>query len=291
MQVIFHCGAHGTEEDRLLKTLLRNKDRFRLHGTVVPGPGKYRYLLKDCIAALQEGQATAEARDVLWDAILEEEQADRVLLSNANFFGSQRQSLNGSQFYPEAEERLLALQQLFAQDQLELFIGLRNPATLLPGLLENAHPDRKAHVLSELDPYRLRWSDLLARLRQAVPEVALSVWCFEDMPLIWAQIIRDMSGLEMNERLDGGMDLLAAIMSREGMRRLRQYLAQHPEMSEMHRRRVFAAFLDKYVREDQLEEEIDLPGWNEETVEAVTRLYEEDMETVQRIPGVTMIAP
>lgn len=291
MQVIFHCGAHGTEEDRLLKTLLRNKDRFRLHGTVVPGPGKYRYLLKDCMAALQEGQATTEARDVLWDAILEEEQADRVLLSNANFFGSQRQSIEGSQFYPEAEARLLSLQHLFAQDKLELYIGLRNPATILPGLLENAHPDRKAQVLSNLDPYHLRWSDLLTRLRRAVPQVSLTVWCFEDMPLIWAQIIRDMSGLEMNQRLDGGMDLLSTIMSREGMRRLRQYLAQHPDMSETQQRRVMAAFLDKYVREDELEEEIDLPGWSEALIESVTALYEEDMQIVQRIPGVTMITP
>ncbi|WP_297340186.1 hypothetical protein [Pseudophaeobacter sp.] len=291
MQVIFHCGAHGTEEDRLLKTLLRNKDRFRLHGTVVPGPGKYRYLLKDCMAALQDGQATTEARDVLWDAILEEEQADRVLLSNANFFGSQRQSIEGSQFYPEAEARLLSLQHLFAQDKLELYIGLRNPATILPGLLENAHPDRKAQVLSNLDPYHLRWSDLLTRLRRAVPQVPLTVWCFEDMPLIWAQIIRDMSGLEMNQRLDGGMDLLSTIMSREGMRRLRQYLAQHPDMSETQQRRVMAAFLDKYVREDELEEEIDLPGWSEALIESVTALYEEDMQIVQRIPGVTMITP
>ena len=291
MQVVFHCGAHGTEEDRLLKTLLRNKDRFRLQGTVVPGPGKYRYLIKDCIAALQDGQATAEARDVLWDAILEEEQADRVILSNANFFGSQRQSLAGSQFYPEAEERLLALRQLFAQDDLELYIGLRNPATILPGLLENAHAERRAKVLEELDPYSLRWSDLLTRLRNAVPEVPITVWCFEDMPLIWAQIIREMSGLEMNQRLDGGMDLLAAIMTKEGMRRLRHYLGQHPEMTEMHRRRAFSAFLDKYVREDQLEEEIDLPGWNDSVVGTVTSFYEEDMETVQRIPGVTMLSP
>lgn len=291
MQVIFHCGAHGTEEDRLLKTLLRNKDRFRQHGTVVPGPGKYRYLIKDCIAALQEGQATPDARDVLWDAILEEEQADRVILSNANFFGSQRQSLGGSQFYPEAEGRLLALRQLFAQDELELYIGLRNPATMLPGLFENAHPDRKTKVLQELDPYGLRWSDLLKRLRNAAPEVPITVWCFEDMPLIWAQIIREMSGLEMNQRLDGGMDLLAAIMTREGMQRLRHYLGQHPEMTEMHRRRVFSAFLDKYVRDDELEEEIDLPGWSDAMVDTVTSLYEEDMETVQRIPGVTMLSP
>ena len=291
MQVIFHCGAHGTEEDRLLKTLLRNKDRFRGNGTAVPGPGKYRYLLKDCIAALQEGTATPDSRDVLWDAILEEEQADRVLLSNAHFFGSQRQAIEENQFYPEAEARLLSMQQLFSNDQLELYIGLRNPATLLPVLLENANPQRKAEVLSGLDPYHLRWSDLLIRLRHAAPNVPITVWCVEDMPLIWGQIIRDMAGLDVDARIEGGMDLLSAIMDREGMRRLRSYLAQHPDLSEMHKRRVFAAFLDKYANEDELEEEIDLPGWTEAMVDTVSEIYEEDMDQVQRIPGVTMIAP
>lgn len=291
MQVIFHCGAHGTEEDRLVKTLQRNQERFRAHGTAMPLPGKYRYLLKDCIAALQDGTATAGSGDVLWDAILEEEEVQRVLLSNAHFFGSPRQSIDGSRFYPEAEERLRSLQQLFAQDQIELFIGLRNPATLLPVLLENAHPDRRAQVLQALDPYRLRWSDLLFRLRQAVPEVKITTWCFEDMPLIWAEIIRDMSGIAADERLNGGMDLLSAIMDREGMRRLRQYLAQHPDLSQPQRHRVFAAFLDKYVDEDALVEEIDLPGWNDTLVEDVTALYEADMGRIRSIPGVTLLTP
>lgn len=291
MQVIIHSGAHGTEEERLLKTLLRNKDRFLKQGTVVPGPGKYRTLLKDCMSAMQQGSAAPQARDVLWDAILEEEQADRVLLSNAHFFGSQRQSIENNQFYPEAEARLLALQQLFETDQLELFIGLRNPATLLPVLLENAHPSRRNEVLSSLDPYQLRWSDLLQRLRAAAPGIAITTWCFEDMPLIWGQIIRDMSGMEMSERLDGGLDMLAAIMSREGMQRLRQYLGQHPDMTEVHRRRVFSAFLDKYAREEELEEEIDLPGWTEALVGDISALYEDDIDQVQHIPGVTLIAP
>lgn len=291
MQVIIHSGAHGTEEDRLLKTLLRNKDRFLQRGTVVPGPGKYRTLLKECMAGLQQGSATENARDVLWDAILEEELADRVLLSNAHFFGSQRQSIDNNQFYPEAESRLMALQKLFEQDQLELFFGIRNPATILPVLLENAHPNRKAEVLGQLNPYELRWSDLFRRLRSAVPNVAITTWCYEDLPLVWGQVIRDMSGLEVNERLDGGMDLLSAIMTREGMQRLRQYLGDHPEMTEMHRRRVFAAFLDKYAREDALEEEIDLPGWTDTLVEDVSEFYEEDVDLLARIPGVTLIAP
>ena len=90
MQVIVHTGAHATEEDRLLKSLLRNKEDFSKRGVAVPGPGKYRSLLKDCFSALKAGDPAADSRDVLWDAILDEEDADRVVLSNPHFFGSQR---------------------------------------------------------------------------------------------------------------------------------------------------------------------------------------------------------
>lgn len=291
MQVIFHCGAHGTEDDRLLKTLLRNKDQFRTFGTAIPRPKAYRTLLKDCLSAVHDGTLTEDERSALRTAILEKKQADRVVLSNAHFFGSQRQSLENNQFYPEAEQRLLAWQQLFPLDQLELFIALRNPATMIPELLSNAAPQRKKEVLNELDPYRVRWSDLLYRLRQVAPKVPVTIWCFEDMPLIWEQVIRDMAGADMQQNVAGGMSLLSAIMSAEGMTRLKHYLQNHPDMTEIHKRRVIAAFLDKFADHDALEEEIDLPGWTEDMIDTLTELYEEDIDQVHRIPGVTLIAP
>ena len=59
----------------------------------------------------------------------------------------------------------------------------------------------------------------------------------------------------------------------------------------MLRRRVTAAFLDKYVRDDMIEEELDTPGWSPEMLEAMTDAYEDDMDAVARIPGVTLITP
>ena len=61
MQVVFHTGAHYTDDGRLLKCLLNNKDDFRKRNVAVPGPGKYRTLLKDAFAALD---GTVPPRDV-----------------------------------------------------------------------------------------------------------------------------------------------------------------------------------------------------------------------------------
>ena len=184
MQVIVHTGAHATEEDRLLKSLLRNKEDFSKRGVAVPGPGKYRSLLKDCFSALKAGDPAADSRDVLWDAILDEEDADRVVLSNPHFFGSQRSALQDDFLYPEAVQRMRYLQQLFPYDQIEIFMGLRNPAGFLPALLKKASNQRLHDVRKQTDPRQLRWSEMMGRLRQAVPDIAITVWCYEDMPMV-----------------------------------------------------------------------------------------------------------
>ena len=119
----------------------------------------------------------------------------------------------------------------------------------------------------------------------------VTVWCNEDTPLIWAEIIREMAGLDHGERIQGGFDLLREIMSPEGMKRFRAYLHDHPVMSEMQKRRVMAAFLDKFALDEVLEEEIDIPGWTAELVDEITELYEEDVFQLQRIPGVHLISP
>lgn len=291
MQVIIHCGAHATEEDLLLKALLKNADALSEWGTAVPGPGRYRRLLMECLDALRTGTAAREAPDVLWDAILDGRQAGRVILSSPQFLGAPQHALEGSRLYPEAERLLLALQQLFPRDQLAVFMALRNPAAFLPTLGAGSGGPEVQAALGNCDPRNLRWSGLLRRIRRAVPGVPVTVWCYEDLPMTWAQVLRELGGMAAATPVRGGLDLLAELMQPAGMERLRDYLAAHPGMAEGHRRRVYAAFLGKYAGPDTLEEELDLPGWTTALVEELSGLYEADICAVQKIPGVTLIAP
>jgi hypothetical protein len=291
MQVIFHTGAHGTDEERLLKCLLRNKEDFARVGTSVPGPGRYRHLLKDAFQAMQTASPSPDARDILVDAILDEEVWDRLILSNAHFFGAHLFAVGDGQLYPEAAERMAKTQVLFRFEQIEMFMAIRNPATFLPAVMGKVSKRNYARRMGDLDPRDLRWSDLLERLRAAVPQISLTVWCYEDSPLIWAQIIREIAGVEPGREIVGGFDLLDSIMSPEGSRRFHEYLEKHSDMSEVQQRRVIAAFLDKFAMDDQVEEELDLPGWTDDLVDELTDLYDEDVLRIQRIPGVQLIAP
>lgn len=291
MQVIFHTGAHYTDEERLLKSLLRNKEGFAQRGISVPGPGRYRYLLKDAFKAMQTASPSPEARGVLIDAILDDEDADRMILANTHFFGSQRFAVGHGELYPYAVERMAQIQMLFPQDQIEMFMAIRNPASFLPAIMGKVSKRRFQEMMGNTHPRELLWYDMILRIRAAVPDVPLTIWCNEDTPLIWTQIIREMAGLELRDKITGEFDLLNSIMSKEGISRFQAYLQKHPGMTEVQQRRVIAAFLDKFAIEDQIEEELDQPGWTNELVDELTDKYDEDVFRIQRIPGVQLIAP
>ncbi|WP_417718849.1 hypothetical protein [Salipiger sp.] len=293
MQVILHIGVHCTDEDRLLKGLLRNSDDFRKDGVAIPGPGRYRALLLDMLHSLGEGEPSAEAREILLDAILDDdpENVDRLVLCHETLLSVPKQALGGGKLYRRTERRLAAMQKLFRGDEFEVFIGLRDFATWLPAIYEATPAASFDEFLSGVDPLHLRWSDLIRRIRADCPEMPLTVWCNEDTPLIWGQVIREMAGIEMNRKIIGAFDLFSEIIEPEGMKRFRAFLKENPGINEIQKRRVMAAFLEKYARDEAIEEELDLPGWDDVYVEMLTELYEEDIFEIGRIPGVTVIAP
>ncbi len=291
MQLVLHTGAHYTEQERLIKSVLRNKDAFSQRGIIVPGPNSYRGILRDTLNAMRKTPASAQAREVLLDVMLDDQPADRMILSDANFFRTAGTAIQRGVLYPAAPERMAHMAALFPDDELEIFLGMRNPATLIPILYDKSIDNSEDAFWDGRRPQDIRWSDTIAGIREAAPRIPITVWCNEDTPVIWSQIIREMAGIELNEKIIGGFDLLATIMSKEGMERLRSYMHSHQEMTEIQKRRVIAAFLDKFALEDEIEEELDMPGWTEELVDELTDLYDEDVAVVQRLPGVTLISP
>ncbi len=103
--------------------------------------------------------------------------------------------------------------------------------------------------------------------------------------------MREMAGLDPATEVAGSTDLLHTIMSDEGMIRLEAFLVEHPGVTEIQKRRIYAAFLDKFAIEDAIEEELDLPGWTEQMVDQMTQSYDEDVYLIERIPGVTVLTP
>lgn len=291
MQIVYHIGANCTDGERLLKSLLKNADTFAAQGIKVPGPGRYRRLIRETIQNLDGRPPEPGTRDILLDAIIDEDEAQRVVMSHSDFICVPPRIFENGQFYGLAEFKLASLKRLFPNDELELYMGIRNPATFIPAAFAASKAPDPQTFLKGLDPLALRWSDLVTRIVAALPGVPLTVWCNEDTPMIWAQLIRELSGVDPMTRIAGGFDLLAAIITEEGMRRFLTYIKAHPPQTEAQKRRIVAAFLDKFAIAEEVEDVVDLPGWTEDMVQQMTQAYEDDIWQIERIPGVTVIAP
>ncbi|MEP1767722.1 MAG: hypothetical protein ABJJ53_13915 [Sulfitobacter sp.] len=289
MKLVLHAGVHFTEEDRLMKCLLRNADDFASKGVIVPGQSKYRGILRETLNAMASASPSEIARDVLIDAFLDDGEAERVILSDANFFRTPKTAVQQGMFYPAAPVRMMRMAQIFEQDDVEIFLGIRNPAAFLPLLFSKADNQDPDAFWGGRDPRDVLWSETLDLLRQSVPNVPITLWCNEDTPLIWAHIIRQMAGLEDDQKIIGGFDLLSSIMNPEGMKRFRAYLKDHPVMTEHQKRRAIAAFLDKYAVEDAVEEELDMPGWTEDLVDEMSDIYDEDVAKIAKMDGVRVL--
>lgn len=309
MQIVLHAGAHVTDESRLVKGLLRNAAALADRGIAVPPPSAYRGLLRNAAVAIGMGRLPGEdARRLLLDEFLASHHAsladsvptgkgqdrpdpERLILSHENLFSLPSHAIDGGMFYRRAVERMTAIAQLFAGDRVELFLGLRNPASFLPALAAQADPVKFGAHLARTEVRDLRWSRLLTDLRKSLPAIDITVWANEDTPLIWGTLLREMAGIEPNVKIAGAFDLLAEIMTHEGMTRFRAYLKEHPVMTEIQKRRVISAFLDKFARPDMIEQVADLPGWTTDLVVELSETYEDDIYAIGRIPGVTLIAP
>ena len=291
MQLLLHTGTHYTEQERLAQALMRNGDLLAERKVAMPEPDSYRGLVRDTLNAMHRSALGEDARDVLLDAILQDAPVERLILTDPNFFRTAGTAVQEGKLYPAAAQRMAYMAQLFAQDDVQIYMTIRNPAAVLPIFKSvSTHPGDK-EFWGGREPRDVRWSQTIAEIRALAPEIPITVWCNEDMPMIWSQVIREIAGLEPDAKIAGGFDLLMTIMSKEGMQRFRAYLASHAEMSELQKRRVIAAFLDKFALDDEIEEELDMPGWTDELVEELTEIYDQDLLLIQEIPGVRVITP
>lgn len=228
MEIAYHIGANCTDEDRLLKSLLRNAKVLGEDGVKVPDPNPYRRLIRETIQGLDGAPPAPDTRSILLDAILDDEPTERLVLSNSNFMCIPNRIFDKGVFYALAEPKIRGLRQLFPEDEIELFLSLRNPATFIPDAFAKSKFDNLGSFMRGMQPRDVRWSDVIKRIKHVAPHCRLTVWCNEDTPLIWGRLMRELAGVPDSMPLVGTYDLLATIMAPEGMERMKGYIKNNP---------------------------------------------------------------
>ncbi|MEM7296150.1 MAG: hypothetical protein AAF330_05920, partial [Pseudomonadota bacterium] len=224
MEIAYHIGVHHTDDDRLIKSVMKNRETLHAQGITVPEPDVYREKLHASLFAKDRGDSMPETRHQLLRAALAGQEADRVVFSWPQFLSGPRRVLEGGELYKLTTKRTGLVTEMFAQDDVEFYVGIRNLATFVPEVFKKSGSDDFASYLRSLNFASIAWAGLSGRLRQAAPQAQIVVWCNEDTPLLWSQLIREVSGVDPLSTITGGFDLLKDIMTEEGHRRLLEYL-------------------------------------------------------------------
>ena len=284
MQIVFHLGAHCTDDGLLLRSILRNRARLAKEGILVPGPMRYRELIGEHSTRLRGAPAEAETEALILDAICTDTTADRIVLSSENFLCRKSMVIGHEGLYPKADKSAW-LAACLPNHEVGFAMGIRNPASLLPELAKDT--DLPDEVILD----SLLWSDVIADISAANPGTDILVWCHEDTPFIWSELMRELTGHDHFIELDGEFDMLETIMSEDGMDRLQDFLDSREVTDQIKRRRAVSAFLEAHAITEAVEHEIDLPGWTEDTIEVLTDIYEEDVARIAALPHVTFVSP
>jgi len=291
MEIAIHLGAHLTDEDRLIRCLMRNRAALLADGISIPSTSRYRTALRRTAHEMRDTATDAETQEALLDSLITEDTIRRVVFSSDCFLSNHRWAIGRGQIYPDAGTKVETLRRLFPAAKVEFFIAIRNPATFLPALVEHAGPGGFEQVMGGVNPLALRWSDTLARIHEATPGCRLTVWCDEDTPLLWPEILREVAGHPDDMALEGVFDWYQGFVSPAGLRLMGKWLADRPPMTDLQRRKVLSAFLDKFALAEKLEVEADLPGWQADHAEILSELYAQDVDLIAQMPGVDFLEP
>ncbi len=289
MRIVYHLGAHCTDEDRLVRCLLKNRAVLADQGIAVPAPTRYRKLLRDTSIELKGASATAEAQAATLGQIVGEQPAARVVLSWDSFLGFPTWAARDG-LYSYSGERALSFTQIFPYLEAEFHLAIRNPATFLPALQQKVLTRSTEDILTGLDPRGLLWSDTIRRILHHCPNVPLTVWCDEDTPLIWNEVVAAVSGHAPGTALTDTDELMSILLTPEGFTRMRAYVAAHPPSSVAQRRRVVTAFLERFAQTDQITVDVDAPGWTQDLVDELTARYHADVAMIRAMPGVHFLS-
>lgn len=291
MQVVYHIGAHCTDEDRLLKSLLKNRGALQQHGVDVPGPSKYRKLIRQTLKSLDGAQPAVGAEAALLKSITDSENIKRLILSAEDFLTFASWTFINQNLYGNAISRIPALASLFPSADIEFHLAMRNPASFIPAVFARTSDIGFDQFMRGTSPYDVQWSSLVHSIRAAAPDAKLTVWCNEDTPMLWPRLMHSMAGGRLNTPYLGEADLLAEIMTADGVQRYTSYMQSHPPQNDAQHSRVITAFLDKFAVDDALEEDLDAPGWTQDLVDDLTLGFEEDLDLISGIAGVNFITP
>lgn len=290
MQVAFHVGVLGTDGDKVGNCLAANGPVLRKARVELSPNSLNEPILSEALNALKGGVASPEMEDVVHDALVEHEDTERLVISRASLLGLPRRSLEGGGLLMQAPRQMRALSDVMPSVEVEFFLALKNPATFAPDLLQRMtrSPVALAQSVNHAD---LRWAPAIRRILAEIGDRRLVLWCNEDTPMIFPEVVRRIAGLDARAPLTGDNAVAEALLTDAGKAALGAKLADVTPGSVAARRGATAAVLAEHHDPASLQARVEGFDWDQEVVDAITAAYDSDVAEIAALPGIEFIHP
>jgi len=187
---------------------VKNKTALVQKQVALPHPRKYRNVIRENLQAMAKGARPDMSGEELLADILGDSDAERMILTNANFICVPNRIFEGGDFYALAVEKLQAFGALFQGHEIELSICMRDPETFIPAAYSKSHGRSFQRFMAGAAPSVVQWSGLIHRMHTVLPKAKITAWCNEDTPFVWPKILSHLIGLDAEEPINAGYDLI-----------------------------------------------------------------------------------
>ncbi len=289
MRLAIHAGALFTDDGRFIKFMRANAKILAGFDRYFLGARAYRRVFRDFLETADPSAASSDAPVALQKLLPQEAPVKRAILTCAQFLGENETCIQDGQFYPGAGHRISRIAQCFPDAPVEVYIGLCNPAGFIPKALIQMSDDQRQNTLKTTDLSCLSWLTMIEDIRDFAPDAKITLWSNEESPLIWGDILCAIADLPEDTPLNRELGFLSSLVSDEGKHEIQDVLRRQDVRSNPKRREALAAILKEYAQPDAIEEDLDLPGWNEEIVASFTELYEQDLARLQSMPDIRFL--
>ncbi|WP_368345475.1 hypothetical protein [Pelagovum sp. HNIBRBA483] len=195
-----HLGAHKTASTHLQHALKAHEEQLIAAGVRFYGPQYLRERDRSIPQMFGVGTAATTGRSAPLQLEFLAKDSDRVILSEENFLGKlfDERGVVGEPLYPLADMRINGLSQRLPHSKLRVFLAVRRPDTFLNSIYSQVlfgglmlPPER---FRERNDVSAVSWLGLVQRIARipAISEVFL--WCYEDYPKNFTQIIERLVG-------------------------------------------------------------------------------------------------
>jgi len=293
MDIRIYVGPHRTASRHLASILTNNADLLDAQDIMFYSSTRATlHHINSALKAIAGGENKADAVSSLLHSLTRGRDIKRLLLVNPNIVGNVALPFGKELFYPRTTGLIHQLQTLFGENEMRLYTSVRNPATFVPScyaqcLLSASFGDYSS-FLKDVSIPGLRWSTYLQRLQGKRLNIPVTVWRFEDYPVIWRDIAQAFSGIKNSQDLVGSSERINASLTLRGAQLMHKYVVDNPPRTRNEFESIKLSFLEKFPSSAT---EIAGPDWAAETIQSLTHIYEDDWYYIERMDGIETIQP